>query len=299
MTAQPPRPRRPRLRAPRGAVAGAAAACTAVLVAAGCSSGTESATATASDLVHVHALAENGDGGLFVATHTGLYRIDGDLVARVGDGSHDLMGFTAVAPGDLLASGHPDLRDTTLQKDGKPPLLGLVSSEDGRDWRTLSLLGEVDFHSLEAAHGSVYGADSTSGRFMVSDDRTTWDTRATRAGLIDFAVSPDNPDVLVASDEHGVSRSDDGGRTWQQVSALPYVYLGWTPEELLGAAADGTVGRSQDGGQSWREVGSLGGQPEAFLVTADAVYAAVADRGILRSTDGGATFDVLAATTAA
>ena len=144
----------------------------------------------------------------------------------------------------------------------------------------------------------MYGADSTSGRFMVSDDRTTWDTRATPEGLVDFAVSPDDPDVVVATNERGVSRSGDGGRTWQQVSALPYAYLGWAPDGLLAAATDGTVGQSQDGGRSWREAGSLGGRPEAFLVTADAAYAAVAGRGILRSSDGGATFGVLVSTTA-
>ena len=292
MTEQPRAPRRVRPSAARRAVGSAAAA---ALLAAGCSSPTEPTSATAADLVHVHALAEDSDADLFVATHTGLFEldVDGGGVARVGDASHDLMGFTAVGPGDLLASGHPDLRDTTLQKEGKPPLLGLVGSDNGRDWRPLSLLGEVDFHSLEAAHGKVYGADATSGRFMVSDDRTVWETRATRPGLVDFAVSPDDPDMVVASDDGGVSRSDDGGRTWQQASALPYAYLEWTPEGLLGAAPDGTVAQSQDGGRSWREVGSLGGQPEAFLVTPDSVYAAVVGRGIVRSADGGATFEVL------
>ena len=52
------------------------------------------------------------DGALFIATHTGLYRVapGSDKARRVGSGFRDTMGFTVVGPNRFLQSGHPDLR---------------------------------------------------------------------------------------------------------------------------------------------------------------------------------------------
>ncbi len=72
--------------------------------------------------VHVHALGvDPGDGSLFIATHTGLFRLplDQESPERVSDLHQDTMGFTVAGPGHFLGSGHPDLRDDL------PPLLGL------------------------------------------------------------------------------------------------------------------------------------------------------------------------------
>ena len=267
---------------------------TLALVAAGCGvrSGETTSGASTADLVHVHGLAERPEGGLYVATHTGLFEVEGDRVQRVGDATHDLMGFTVAGPEDLLASGHPDLRDQSLQVDGKPPLLGLVHSSDGVQWEPLSLLGDVDFHNLVAAHGRVYGLDSTSGRFMVSQDRETWESRADQLALYDFAVSPNNPDTIVGSAEGGIGRSEDGGRTWEVVGDEPYVFLNWTDKGLFGVRPNGQVAVSEDAGSTWQPRGSVEGTPEALLVTEEAVYVAVSEVGIARSDDEGQTFEV-------
>ncbi len=228
---------------------------------------------------------------MYVATHTGLFEVDDGDIRAVGSATHDLMGFTVAGPNDLLASGHPDLRVEDLQVDGKPPLLGLVQSSDGEEWEPLSLLGDVDFHGLVAAHGQVYGLDSQTGALMVSADRETWDTRVAGLPLIDFAVSPDDPDVLVGTGEGGLLRSEDGGRSWQPVSSERLVFLSWTDEGLFGVSPEGAVAVSTDGGRMWDSRGSAGGVPEALLVTDDAIYVAVSEAGIKRSTDGGETFE--------
>jgi len=75
--------------------------------------------------VHVHGLGINpADGALFVATHTGLFRVrSGESKAtRVGDSFQDTMGFTVVRESQFLGSGHPDRR-TDL-----PSRLGLIAS---------------------------------------------------------------------------------------------------------------------------------------------------------------------------
>lgn len=231
---------------------------------------------------------------LYAATHTGLFRLPPDQQAeRVSDGFHDLMGFTVTDQGQFLASGHPDLQTPTLRKPGAPPLLGLVTSPDqGRTWQPLSLLGETDFHALEVAHGRVYGADSTSGRFMFSLDERTWETRST-PGLTELALSPTDPDLLVGTTGNGAVRSRDGGRTWQPLQSPPIATLAWNQQALWASWPDGTLVASTDNGDTWQRRGTLGGQPEALLATSDnRLAAAVSGVGILTSQDEGRTWDV-------
>jgi len=252
-------------------------------------------SATVAGPVHVHGLGQDGSG-LYVATHTGLFRVAGDELVAVGEATHDLMGFTVAGEDDLLASGHPDLRDESLQVEDKPPLLGLVHSRDGVTWEPLSLLGEVDFHGLVAAHDRVYGTDSTTGRFMVSSDRKTWQTRSQELAIADFAVSPDDPDLVVATTENGVVPSRDGGTTWDAVNRNRYGFLDWTDKGLYALTPQGQLAVSATAGASWQTRGTLGGSPQAFLVADEDIYAAVADKGIVRSDDDGVTFQLVAGT---
>lgn len=247
-------------------------------------------------VVHVHGLGINPeDGKLYAATHSGMFRIDGRGDAeRVSRYYQDTMGFTVLGPDHFAGSGHPDLYDQALRREGRPPHLGLVESDDaGRTWEEVSLLGEVDFHALSYAHGRVYGYDATGQRFMVSSDRREWDTRAEGLALLDFAVSPSDPDRLVAGLDTGTSQSLDGGRTWKAVPHAPLLaFLDWTDDAgIVGVAPDGTVHTSKDG-RMFNDRGTVGAAPAALLVTDDAWYAAVEDGGILRSDDGGASWTV-------
>jgi photosystem II stability/assembly factor-like uncharacterized protein len=244
-------------------------------------------------VAHVHGLGVNpADSSLYVATHHGTFRIRGDEPAeRVGDNAQDTMGFTVAGPDHFLASGHPDVKGV---RQGQPGRLGLIESTDaGNTWSTLSLSGEVDFHALAFAHGRTYGWDSTTGRFMVSSDQRAWDTRSTTR-LTSFAVDPTNPDHIVAGAAAGLIGSSDGGRTWQPRSGPALVVLSWdTTSGLVGADIDGTVHRSTDSGRSWSQHGRLPGRPQAFLATADVLYAAAEDdgrTGIYRSTAEGRTW---------
>ncbi len=255
--------------------------------------GTTGAGGGGDDFVHVHRLGvDSGDGSLLVGTHTGLFRLPASgEPAPIGTRRHDLMGFTVASAERFLASGHPDPEDASLAKPGLPPLLGLVESQDGgRTWRSLSLLGEADFHGLVAAHGRVYGADATTGRFMVSEDGKEWETRSTTP-LFGLAVSPDDPDVIVGTGQRGAVRSDDGGRTWRSLDAPALTFLSWeTGSGLWGLGADGAVFVSGDGSGGWERRGEIGGRPAALLVSGATAYAAVEGGDILESGDGGRTW---------
>ena len=244
-------------------------------------------------VAHVHGLGVNpADGSLYVATHYGTFRIRGDDRAeRVGRSFQDTMGFTVAGPDRFLGSGHPDVG---AFRQGQPRLLGLIESTDaGNAWKSVSLSGEVDFHGLAYAHGRTYGWDSTSGRFMVSSDQRTWDTRSTRP-LFDFAVDPTDPEHVVAVDGGGLIDSGDGGRTWPRLPGPALVALSWDAGAgLFGADGKGLVHRSTDGGASWSEAGRLPRPPQALLATAASLYAAAdaeGRTGIYRSDDQGRTW---------
>lgn len=240
---------------------------------------------------HVHGLGvDPADGTLYAATHYGLFKIpETGPPTRVADRYQDTMGFTIVGPGHFLGSGHPDLRE-----QDKPSRLGLIESADaGQTWTDLSLSGEADFHALEAAHGTVYGYDASSGRFMVTENRTDWDVRTTLP-MADFTVSPDNPDLILATTEQGLAGSSDGGRTFAVLGdAPPLLLVSWpTSDALYGVTVAGAVLASTDGGTTWEQRGSLDGTPEAMTaVDATTVHAAT-DTGIYTSTDSGRTFSL-------
>lgn len=246
--------------------------------------------------VHVHGLGINPeDGALFVATHTGLFRAgEGERRAtRVADRFQDTMGFTVVGPDRFLGSGHPDGRE------GLPPFLGLIESRDaGRTWEPISLLGERDFHVLEASRGRVYGFgsdfDTGEAGLLVSDDGGgSWDERTPPEPLVSLAIDPQDPDRVVASGEQGLYLSSDAGRGWRPLDAGPAL-LAWPADgRLFAVAFDGNVARSGDAGRTWRRVGQIGGEPAAFEgADGEELYVALHDGTIKRSADGGASWSV-------
>jgi hypothetical protein len=240
--------------------------------------------------VHVHGLGENPkDGALFVATHTGLFRIAtaGDAPKRIADRYQDTMGFTVIGPDRFLGSGHPDGRD------GLPPFLGLIESTDaGESWSARSLEGKADFHVLEAADDVVYGYgadwDTREAQFLVSRDRgRTWSRRVVPEPLVSLAIHPADPARFVAAGERGLHASA-AGEGWRPVDG-PTGLLSWpTPDRLYSIDEGGIVRVSDNEGRTWRVAGDAVGEPAAFEATGrDELYVALHDGQIRRSTDGG------------
>lgn len=239
------------------------------------------------DFGHVHGLAvDPGSGALNVATHVGLFRVESENHAvRVSKQASDLMGFTVVGPGRFLASGHPD------ESAKGPANLGLIESTDGGvTWNTISLSGAADFHGLQAAHGSVYGYNSTDGAFMVSSDRRNWEHRSITA-IGAFVVSPSDAQVVLAVGRNGLQRSTDGGRSWSVVPGAPEVWvLTWGQDgQVWGAGRDGSVWQSPDG-NTWQRRGQLDAPPQSLTSQGSTLFAALAGDEIVASTDGGATW---------
>jgi hypothetical protein len=242
------------------------------------------------ELEHVHGLGvDPADGTLYAGTHHGLIRLpeDGDPTL-VANRVQDFMGFTVAGPQHYLASGHPG-----PGQDG-PSALGLIESTDGgRTWEQVSLAGEADFHALDYRHDRVYGLNAMTGGFLISDDKRSWETRTTLP-MADFAVSPNDADVVVATTEQGLARSDDGGRNFVAVPRAPLMLqVSWAQDgSLVGVGPDGTVYTSSGDGQPWEQRAQLDGRPEALLaVAAEEIYVA-AGGAVFLSTDGAESFSV-------
>ena len=245
--------------------------------------------------VHVHGLGINpADGALFIATHTGLFRVaaDAEKAVCVGERFQDTMGFTVTGPDRFLGSGHPDGRDKL------PPFLGLIRSTDaGRSWQPVSLLGKRDFHALEAAGTRVYGYGSEwetrrQGLLLSEDGGRSWRKAKTPEPFLAIAADPADPGRVVASGARGVYRSDDEGASWRRVYDHGGLVAWSDAGALLLADADGLVWSAEESGNGWERIGEIAGGPAAFESAGDELYAALHDGTIKLSSDGGRSWSV-------
>ena len=245
--------------------------------------------------VHIHGLGYDANREtLYIATHTGMFELppQATKAQRIGDSFQDTMGFTLVKPGLFLGSGHPDLRDEL------PSHLGLINSTDrGRTWTSVSLLGKADFHVLRAQDNTVYGFDSRTEQLLVSSDAgRTWAKRRPPEALLDLAVNPKDARHLLASGGAVLYESTDGGRSWKVVANGIAGLLTWpSPNRAYVADLSGAFLTSPRAAGPWRPRSPLG-SPAAALLAVDerTVYAALHNGTIARSTNGGATWQVRA-----
>jgi hypothetical protein len=253
------------------------------------------------DPPYVNALdVDPATGDFLLTTNRGFFRIDAerDAVTRVrasvsaGGASAPVGTFLEVlstGPGELLGSGHPD------RKGALPSFLGLLSSDDGgRRWRSVSRLGEADFHKLIVRHDRLYGFDAVLGALLISTDGgKRFVERFTPPGLvIDFEVDPEDPDRIVAATDARLVRTTDGGRRWRPLDDAEGIRLAWPAEDALyRALADGTVERSPDRGATWERVGEVPGEPYRFKARGpEALDLALSDGTIVSTEDGGRTW---------
>ena len=235
------------------------------------------------DLIHVHGLGVNpADGLLYVATHTGLFRLKDGKPELVGKRNWDVMGFTVRGPNDFIGGGHPSPNEI---RDGKyPPLLGFIQSKDAaKNWDILAMKGEADLHALAVHDGMIYAVDATKGNFLASPDGKKWETRSQ---LTASSITVESDGKILATTTKGTQRSADQGRTWTPVADAPALVLVATQPAAGAWGIDGKgVVYQMGGGGSWVRVGNVQGRPEAFAATSDRLFAAT-DQGIFESRDG-------------
>ena len=216
----------------------------------------------------VAGLAAAANGTVFAATPVGVYRsVDGGL-----SWSQPGVGAT-VAFADLVAVSPGFARDRTLFVCGVD---GLYRSSDGGDtWQTV-LVGSRMLSvavATEATHDGVVVLAGTEadGVLRSEDGGRTW--TGANAGLLDLtamcvAVSPcfDTDRTGFAGTTSGLYRTRNGGRAWRSVDtglddpAVQCLAIspGFAEDRLVlaGTEAHGLL-RSTDGGATWRQAPGL------------------------------------------
>lgn len=268
-----------------------------VIVAAGCGSDDTARVAQAGDLGHIHDLVLEPDGKLLVASHTGLYRIEGvDRAVLVGDEQHDLMAMAAEAD-TLIASGHPNLLIERYRVEGRPPFLGLARSIDsGQSWQIVDLLGEADFHALVPTDIGLFAAE-TAGRIWFLDQASGDWSELGAVEARDLAVNPDDPDQQLAPDYDGVVwASADRAMTWTRLDTAPsLIEIEWPfAGDIVGTTEDGRIWSAERPEGPWTETAELDSvdDVETFYVDPDGDWWATVHGGaIFHSSEGGRSWE--------
>ncbi len=225
----------------------------------------------------------------FATTEIGLYR------TRLGSGQWQHSGLVAGA--GVLAAGPSD-SETVYASGFSPVSLNptawlLKSTDGGRSWQDIG----TGFDDPANVHVGPIQIDS-------------------------IVVDPSDPEVLYAGGSAGIFKSTDGGEHWKQInSGLPVataeppifaapIYLGQpvtslavdpdSPEVVYAGTSlkSGQLFKSTNGGDHWEEIGvdEIGKRVEDLVVDpaiAGTLYMATWGDGVLRSGDGGATWEEL------
>jgi photosystem II stability/assembly factor-like uncharacterized protein len=248
------------------------------------------------------------------------------------------VGSIAVAPSDpntvYVGMGEGCIRGNVSHGDGV-----WKSSDAGRTWKHAGLplsrhIPRIRVHpknpdiAWAAVLGAIFNPSEERGVYKTTDGGKSWRKvlyRNNRAGAVDLALDPSNPDVLYAAlwdvkrtpwslesggPGSGLFKSTDGGETWTEITrntGLPKGTIGRIGVSVSGAtpdrvwaqieAEDGGLFRSDDAGKSWRRVNDNRNlRQRAWYYThihadpqnPDRVYAQNVQ--FWRSDDGGATF---------
>ena len=115
-----------------------------------------------------------------------------------------------------------------------------------------------------------------------------------------LAVNPTNSQQILLGTHSGLFSSDDGGARWhlQALAGQDAMSLARPGGARLWMAGHDVMAKSADGGRSWQSVRPAGlPDYDVHGFAADpkggTLYAAIAGRGLYRSTNGGASFTVV------
>ena len=161
----------------------------------------------------------------------------------------------------------------------------------------------------------VYVGAENSGLYRLSPGSSQWEelTNGLPADPIvpGVAVHPNDPQVIYAGTQDGPYRSSDRGAHWERLdypsSGAPvwsFMFRPGDPSVMYCGTAPGEIYRSINGGDSWRKLSASMGSNECAMAFPtrvialaadpnhpDEIYAALEVAGVIRSSDGGDTWD--------
>lgn len=201
---------------------------------------------------------------------------------------------------------------------------GIFRSDDGGKTFAAKIKAEnnrtisgVDILSLaiNLQNGSeIYAGSKTSGIFKSTDGGELWKqlgvSQLTPAKVYSLAIDPMNPSTLYAVASIGkrgkIVKSTDAGETWKDTYSEPSdgslvlsVALNpHKPSDIFAGTDQGQIIFSEDSGETWRSAywteGKQAVSKIAFdNVSPDTAYFVLFEKGILRTTNEGKSFEAL------
>lgn len=162
----------------------------------------------------------------------------------------------------------------------------------------------------------IYAGAETSGLYRLAPGREDWEELTNglpeSPSVCGIAIHPANPEVVFAGTQNGPYRSLDRGDTWERMDYPAIAPPVWTfmfrpgdPSVMYLGTAPGEIYRSVDSGESWRrlDAATMGCNevsmsfPTRVIALAadpnfpDEIYAALEVAGVIRSSDGGDTWE--------
>jgi photosystem II stability/assembly factor-like uncharacterized protein len=213
------------------------------------------------------------------------------------------LGDLAIAPSDTLqiwaGTGEEDSRNSIS------PGGGIYKSTDGGlTWELKGLeatehIGRIVVHPQDpdvvwvAALGALWSTNPERGLYKTTDGGDTWELVnfvSERAGFVDVALHPEDPDILFAS-------------SWERIRG-PYFFHSGGPGSALWKSTDGgdTWSKVEGGGLPETELGRIGiafapSYPRVMYLMVEAAPRESEDgeeetlSGLYRSMDGGETWE--------
>jgi len=241
---------------------------------------------------------------LFIATHGDFYwSVNGDPPTKIDEQRADYMAFNApYSQGTpLYASGHPATGGNTgliKSTDGgktwqqvamiDPPVdfhaMGMTKADPsliigfdsegrglfktidaGKNWQTLQFPDYITALAISPIDPNLVFAGTGKGIYQSSDGALTWTQTEQYNGLLIFALTFDENGVLYAStDQFGLSKSADLGKTWEKINTPKFTTMSIAVDSqnnvlyIAGYVPDGyqEVYKSSDNGNTWDLIGT-------------------------------------------
>lgn len=229
----------------------------------------------------------SASGGLWKTTNGGVTWtpiFDRQPTISIGDIALDPKSPDVI----WVGTGEGNPRNSTSFGDGV-----YKSTDGGRTWQHMGLRETERITRIlinpqntdivyVAALGHAFGPNDERGVFMTTDGGKTWQKVLyldDRHGASDLDMDPSNPNILYAalwhferkpwthrsgSEQGGVFKSIDGGRTWKKLEKglprlLGRIAVKVAPSNpqvvyVLAESREGTLYRSDDGGETFRQV---------------------------------------------
>lgn len=260
---------------------------------------------TTSPANHLHGIG-HGSGGLYIATHYGLFLLKDDKeLYKIGKIADDFMGFSLNQKQSniIYTSGHPATGGN----------FGVRKSTDGGlTWETVFRnigSGSVDFHSMTISYADPQVlAGSYTGRIYVTEDGGgTW--RFTTAsppqgpcwGAPCLAADSQNKQRIYAGTLDGLYITNNLGESWERISTGAFAGVVVHPQNnsiLYSFTSDGVV-RSEDSGITWNQINSdisFAWNEFVFQFSFDVsnpsvIYAATTEQRIFKTENAGESWE--------